>query len=140
MQIFDADAYISLDLKVFNNDVWEIIANRAGPSLGAIFAEGTYPYGATGALMVGEGLAYRLLVWRPYSAKATNLARRDPMRPGYNFPLAYLAGPDDIENSVRAQKIRTIFRAIPYRVPGSFNRVIYNYDTTGLVPGGGLPL
>lgn len=115
-QLFGEDAIISLDLKDFVWSVWELIASRsrgiaqAAGGAGVVLA-GSYPAGSIGALMSREGLMFRICVYRPYALKTLFVA--NGMRVAYNYLQGYLLGPDDIDQSMRAMKHRTIFHAIP---------------------------
>lgn len=108
VQVMGEDAIISMNLKVFSWSAWEKIASRVPAAVGG--APGGYPFGSIGALMVSEGYAYRLLIYRPYAAKQVFL--NAGMRPAYNYFASWLLGPDDIKQSMRAMAHRTIFRAI----------------------------
>jgi|SRR5581483_8015192 len=102
VQRMGCQAFISLDLKIINWDTWFLIAGGGNDGIAAA--------GDTGTLMVGEDIAYRILVYRPKSQTKRNKALG--MIPAYNFFAGWLAGPDDIDNSMRAMKQRCVFRAI----------------------------
>ncbi len=129
VQLMGEESFVSCDLKVFNWLVWEAISSRAGAKNVSLVPPGFLPAGGMGALMIGEGLSYRLLVYRPYGLKTQFLSRG--MRPAYNFLNAYLLGPDDSDNSVRAMKIRTVFRSIPTYNPADGSFTNFNGDYTG---------
>ena len=121
VQRMGEQAIISLDLKIINFAAWLSIADGG---LGGQTAAGD-----TGALMLGEGNAYRLLVFRPKSQTARN--KRLGMIPCYNFFTAWMVGPDDIDNSMRAMKQRCVFRAIDSVVTATQEWNLYNYDFSG---------
>jgi hypothetical protein len=132
IQQMGAELWVSFDLRISNEAVWQSIASRANNRLQAV-AEGFYPNGVIGALVGAEGLAYRLLVFKPYASKAIFTAAG--VRPCFNSPFAYLAGPDDIDPiGVRAQKIRVVFRSILQRNPATGDCVLYNSDASGKPP------
>lgn len=125
VQYMSSQAFVSLDLKVWNMNVYNAIAARYLPQSG--LTRGLMPFGSIGALMLGQGSAYRLLVYPPYSQEAAMA----PIRP-YNFFSAWLAGPDDVHPfGTKAMKIRCIFRSIPRYdvVTGSFS--LYNDNSAG---------
>ena len=133
VQMMGAECWISLDLKIWNEDVWQTVASRAFAGSGSAVAEGYYPSGSIGALVELEGLTYRLLVYMPYGSKTAFLMAGQ--RICYNFQNAYLAGPDDVDPlATRAEKIRVVFRALLSRDPVSGDNLLYNQDYSGKGP------
>ena len=125
VQFMSEQCFVSLDLKVWNQPVYNQIASRWNPYSGT---PGLMTVGSIGSLMIAENLAYRLLVFPPYQALKPVMSGLRP----YNFQRAWLAGPDDINPfGMRAMKQRMIFRAIPPYPDGSGNRLLYNQDASG---------
>ena len=130
VQQMGEEAWVSLDLRIWNESVWRLIAARANARVGSVVNPGFYPNGAIGALVFEESEYFRLLVYKSYQAKAMNVAAANV--PAYNFPAAYLAGPDDVDPiGTRASKIRCVFRAIMARDSTSGNCTLYTEDYSG---------
>jgi hypothetical protein len=130
VQQMGEEAWVSLDLKIWNESVWRSIASRANARAGAAVAGGYYPNGAIGALVFEEDEGFRLLVYKSYQSKQINTAAGNIA--AYNFPAAYLAGPDDVDPiGTRASKIRCVFRALLARDPLTGHCTLYNEDYSG---------
>jgi hypothetical protein len=124
VQFMGEQAYISCDLKVFNNPIFNKIASAQNPFSGT---RGNMPYGSLGKLMVTEGAAYRLLVYSPYAVLKPAMSAWSQL----NFFTAWLAGPDDIPNSTKATKIRALFRAIASYNSSTGEWDLYDQDISG---------
>lgn len=113
------------DLKIWNQDVYNQIAARANF---AVDPEGSLGQGSIGRLMIAEGLAYRVLIYAPYSVlKPSQVSFKS-----YNFLNAWLAGPDVINPyGSRASKIRVLFRGINAYDCQSGKWLGYNHDASG---------
>jgi hypothetical protein len=128
VQQMGSEAWVSLDLRLWNEDVWRLIASRANARVGAAVAGGYFPNGAIGALVFEENEYFRLLVYKSYQAKAINAGNIA----AYNYPGAYLAGPDDIDPiGTRASKIRCVFRAIMARNAADGSATLYDENFSG---------
>lgn len=124
VQFMGEQAFVTLDLKVWNNSTYAKIASRYNPTN----TRGIIAPGGIGKLMVAEGAAYRLLVYSPYAATKPSMASFN----SFNFFRAWLAGPDSFNPyGTKAAKIRTIFRAICYYDCNSGQWRLYNGDYSG---------
>jgi hypothetical protein len=125
VQAMGEQAFISYDLKVWNESVYAQCAARWNPFTGP---RGVQPVGAVGGLMVTEGAAYRLLVYSPYAALKPSQAAQSH----YNFFRSWVAGPDDIAPvGTRAKKIRIVHRAIGSYDPLTGGWPLYDGSAAG---------
>lgn len=89
---------------------------------------GFYPFGAIGALMKTEGLAYNLWVKFPYQSKAAY----SNMLPGYRFVSAFLYSPDEMPVGVTPRKIACIWVARMLFNPADGSHLLYDSNMAGL--------
>ena len=115
------------DLTVFN---WTVLrACVAKRSLGS--AEGSDAFGATGALVIGEGLAYPLWLHYPYyQLKAAFSANGAP--PGYHYVAAWLIGPEEEDLGTKENRIHVQFHAMRAYVPAAGGFILYDRNMNGI--------
>ena len=130
VQQMGQEAWVSFDLRIWDENVWRLVSARANARVGAAVGGGFFPNGAIGALVFEESEYFRLLVYKSYQGKAINTQANNIA--AYNFPGAYLAGPDDVDPiGTRASKIRCVFRAIMARNALDGSATLYNEDFSG---------
>jgi hypothetical protein len=120
VQTFGQGTIISLTLTRFDAAVFNKLMTRKGTG-----TPGTIDAGDIGALMRHEGRSIVLWIRAPYSTKDEFAG----MVAGYRFPTAWVNDSIDLPMSVRVQRPRITFRAIPdWQSDGS--GVLYDNDMT----------
>lgn len=126
------DAIISGDLNFYNEDTLTALESRlyTNKTNGA----GAIGTGMIGGLMIGQGNAYRLLVYCPYNS----LAGMTDQVACWNFPTAWLTDTHRISTGTKVKKHRINFRAIPSWTissgGGLVSSVLYNSTSAGMAP------
>ncbi len=122
VQMMGEDARISFVLTVWNEAVYAAIAARFN---GAV--RGAVTSLVVGSLLGLQGGAFRTLFYAPY-AQFNQFAT---MPVAYNFPLAYLEGPTELELGTRFKKVRCTMRAFPQWNQTNYTYTLYNQSITG---------
>lgn len=127
MQYQGSSADVFGDLTVFN---WTVLRScQTRRSLNS--NEGSDAFGATGALMIGEGLAYPLWLHYPYyQLKAAFSNNGAP--PGYHYVASWLIGPDEEDLGTKANQVHVQFHAMRAYVPAAGGFILFDRNMIGI--------
>ena len=135
------DAIITADVNRMSLTAYFAMASCAAPvtfAAGAILS-GTDGPGGVGTILGTEGQMFPLCLVFPYNVKAAySNAANGVLPPCYNFPLATLESPDDVDPGTQDLTIHMVWHAIRSEVPAStggislFNQSLY----TNVLPAG----
>lgn len=130
MQYQGEDALISLDLNRYNENVYQLIANR--PFRGVPGADGPFDIGT---LIGTEGAAIALWLTFPYALKpAMANSANGPLVPGYRFPYTAPISPERLTVGTQAKKVHLLMYAWQAWIPAVQSFLLYDFNMDGLPP------
>ena len=109
---------------------WTVLRScQNARSLGS--AEGSDAFGATGALMIGEGLAYTMWLQYPYYQTKTAFSGNGAP-PGYHYYASWLIGPEEEDGGTKPQQIHVQFHAMRIYIPLIGGFTLFDRNMTGI--------
>jgi len=135
------DAIITADVNRMSLFAYYAMASCAAPAApaGAIQPAGLDLPGETGTLLATEGQMFPLAMVFPYAPKAIFQSVTNGLMPaGYQFPLATLEGPDDLDPGTQDLTIHMVWHAIRGFAPSTLdnistgNQLLYDFDVSGV--------